>query len=313
MEPYTLDSCLTFGYRGGLYNHNDKKLGDQLECQYARCTREPADFKEECKTTARLIAVQAKNIGRKPVLMLSGGLDSEVMTMAFMEAGVDFSVVTYEFEAGLNSHEINYVNKFKGRHDLNHTFYKFDIKAWLKSDEAHTMFKNTMVTSAGSLPHMKLIQHIWQEGGVPVVGNGDLYLENTSNGWQYTEMEYMLAWHRFAIDNKILCSTAFFQHTPEIVLAAVRHPVFQRLGTGLNSSANIIFKNSRYVKCEMYREIWPELEKRQKFHGAELIIKTVLSVDAQHHLPVSFNDKVQIPFGEFESMLQMITNPVPHS
>ena len=51
----------------------------------------PTSFKDECLRAARLIGEAAD----KPILvLLSGGIDSEVAARCFLEAGVPFEVVT---------------------------------------------------------------------------------------------------------------------------------------------------------------------------------------------------------------------------
>ena len=97
MLPYTLDDHFAFGYGSGLFNPDDKTTETPLWCTYSRCSRNPGTFREECVLTAKLLSERMQAMQREPALMLSGGMDSEVVVKAFIEAEVPFSVWTFRF------------------------------------------------------------------------------------------------------------------------------------------------------------------------------------------------------------------------
>ena len=222
-------------------------------------------------TTAALIAQQAEGLNRPIYLMLSGGMDSEVVAKGLIEAKVDFRVITFRYRNGLNGHEIRFVERFIKKHRLKHQFFDIDILRYIKSAEAANIMVASKAASFILLPHMALMNHIWFDlGGVPVLGNGDIYLEN-KNGWSYVELEYMLTWYRHAVSNGILGGIGFFQHTPEVALAMLREPKIELIGRNLDAYANRTYETSRFVKYAIYRKHWPDLEIRPKFTGNELV------------------------------------------
>jgi hypothetical protein len=217
MLPYTLDNNLTYGYCGGVFNPKNKLSVDSLNCSYARALRVPGTFKEECINTAKILGQEAARLNRVPMIFLSGGLDSEVVVKAFIEAGVDFQTVTFKFKDNHNQHEIHYVEKFCKHHGITPRYLEIDIIDWLETTEAKDLFVNSYCTYTEMLPHMKLMNTVWNDwGGMPVLGNGDLYVVRDINPvwrmqdrtasqyiWKYVEYEYILAWFRHAVSQNL--------------------------------------------------------------------------------------------------------------
>lgn len=305
MTPYTLDDNLQFGYGAGLFNGAQKTEPNSLWCSYSRATRIPTSFSDECVRTAELVKSQADAHKRPVYVLLSGGLDSEVTAKAFVEAGIDFQPITFRFPNKLNEHELVYVRKFCDRHGLEPQYYDLDIKSWATSQEAKELFVNSQAHFYEMVPHMKLLDVIWHKyGGMPVMGNGDLFMEQTETGWQYIEFEYILAWFRHAIHSKILGGIGFFQHTPEMTLAALRDPQMEKIGFGTDVTANTLLKDGRMAKYVMYRKHWPDLERRPKFNGGELLHKFYheLAEPLRQARTVQFNDKWTMPYAQFRAM-----------
>ena len=304
MKPYTLDEAFTFGYKGGLYNSFDKDQSP-LQCSYFRAQRRPIDFQTECVRTAKLLAQQAAELGRAPTVLLSGGLDSEVVVKSFIEAEVPFEVRTFRFPNSLNDFETRYVDKFCSRHGLKPSYYDLDIQPWAQSAEAAEFFRLSNGEFFEMLPHMKLMQEVWDSGGLPILGNGDVYLEPVNKTWVYVEFEYILAWFRFAIARGILGGIAFFQHTPEQTLSMVQEGRIERLGFGRDKVGTAVLKNSRHLKYDVYRRYWPDLEKRPKFNGGE-------KLHAFYHklaepLRTGYNGRWTQPYSDFRANLEPIS------
>ena len=307
MRPHTLDDHFTFGYGDGVFNPHEKSETAHLWCDYSRCSREPLTFPEECLSAARLISVKAAELGRPVYVCLSGGMDSEVVALAFKAAGVPFTAITFRFDNALNAHELRFVNRFVAQHQIPHVFYDMKILNWIKSAEAEEMFQGAQAASFNLLPHMKLMDHIWFElGGLPVLGNGDMYLENGAEGWKYVELEYMLSWYRHAIRRGVLDAIGFFQFTPEITLSMLREPKLVRLGRNLDTYANKVYQTSKYVKYAIYRSHWPGLAMRAKYGGQEFV-QTQYEEQAALLLQARsdrFIDKYELTYDAFRAKLE---------
>ena len=280
MLPYTLDNHFTFGYGDKTFNVEEASPHLNFWCNYSKAKYIPTSFKEECIKTARSLGESAKVLGRKPTILLSGGMDSHIVVKSFLEAGIDFHSVTNRFYRDLNNHETMYVDRLKKEHKFSHEYVNIDIEKFFKSDEAMSMADETFCAYPQMLPTMKLMQRVWDHGGMPILGNGDFYAFRYINPkwrlidfnepkyvWEYIEYEYILAWFRYAIKHGIVGGIGFFQHNPEIVLAmGIEDHIVQTI-TGDNEGK----QSTRSRKYEVYKKYWPELENRQKYHGGEKI------------------------------------------
>lgn len=299
MLPFTLDTHFTYGYHAPFSDE-----GGPFWCSYSRAAREPLRFDKECEAVATALSVEAQAMGRRPTILLSGGLDSEVVVKSFMAIGADFDTITLRFN-GHNEHEMELVAKFVARTGVNHRYLNIDLIKYLNSETAAELFHGARCVSAGMVPHMYLMDHVWFElGGMPVLGNGDLYLENLNGRWAYVELEAMIAWFRHAVRRGILGGIGFFQYSAEVTLAAVRHPAFQRLGSGFDVSANRILQNSRAIKYKMYHELYPDLARRPKFSGYERIKGFIEQKTSDLGPHKNFDQKFIVPFDQFQKLLE---------
>jgi hypothetical protein len=280
MLPYTLDNHFSFGYNGVDFNLKDASPLVDFTCKYSKASYMPESFKEECIKTARDLSYSANQLGRVPVILLSGGLDSHVVVRSFEESGAKFHTATTRFAKGFNEHELVYVEQIKHQLNLSHEYLDIDIETWLSSDEAMYLAEQSLCAYPQMLPTMKLMKRVWEQGGMPILGNGDFYairninptwrlLDSTAPKykWEYVEYEYILAWFRFAIQNKILGGLGFFQHTPEITLAMgiEDHIVSMIQGSDEGKQST---RSSKYL---VYKKYWPDFQDRQKYHGGEKI------------------------------------------
>jgi hypothetical protein len=310
--PYTIDNHFTFGYNGIPFAEKKNYETDKFFCTYSRCSREPGTFKEECINTAREVSEQAEKLSRTPYIFLSGGLDSEVVTKAFIDVGVEFKVISFRFKDNFSSHEMHYIDKFIEKHGLDHSYYDIDPN-WLTSDEADAYFEQSQCSQSEMLPHMKLIDYVWNNlNGFPVLGNGDLYVSKDiavdwifdkskpKYQWNYIEYEYILAWNRFAVRNKILGCLGFFMHNPEIVLAMMQDPDMKKC---INNE--IPYKmSSRSTKTVVYIKSWNDLEPRLKYHGSEQLGGLCIELNRKYSTKFRTTSIWEIPVNKFKEMLQ---------
>jgi len=300
MINYSHNNYLTFGYGGGVFN--DKALGDNVAYHFTRCTRQPGSFQEECRRTALTVYEEAKVVGREVYVLISGGLDSLAMVKGFVEAGVPFKTATYSFKNGLNEHELEHVRSLVAEHDLDNSYLELDALKWLKSSEANEWFHKTNCCELGTLPLMKLMQHVWFDlGGYPVFGGGDMDVIKENEQWYYSRFESFLS--RFWFSERFGLGTfvSFFQHTPEMVLSILNEPEIQRAGLGNDKLANTVLNELKIVKYKVMHRIWPGQRRRPKFGGTELIHNQIISTEEAwvRERAVRFDETWKVPFAEF--------------
>jgi hypothetical protein len=289
-----LDRNFSYGYDGGLYNLRSSPVS-KFECHYQQAQRQPESFREECLRVCEQISDYAQQESRIPVILFSGGLDSEIVIRAFIDSGRPFRVAVNRFAGDLNSHELYYAERFLTEQGLTAEYLDIDIAAWLDSEESLAMAALSHCPYSEMLPTMKLIEHVYSNmQGVPVLGNGDFYARIVDDQWQYVEFEYILAWMRYCVAREIPGAINFFQQTPEIVLAMAKDPLIMR------TIKEGIEPNLRSTKYEIYKQHWPDIEIRIKFNGAEKIQDLCDRVNQQHLVKyAAYTDKWLMPLGKF--------------
>jgi len=310
--PQTIDDHFVFGYNQVPFSRKINVDLDQFFCRYSRCRRVPNSFKEECIQTARDVQNQSQNLNRTPFIFLSGGLDSEVVVKAFIDAGVKFKAISFRFTNNLSSHETYYIDKFVIKHNLDHQYY--DIESdWVISNQAEQFAEQSQCSMSEMIPHMKLLKHVWDNlNGFPVLGNGDLYVSKDISvewifdrskpkyQWNYIEYEYILAWNRFAIYNNILGCLNFFMHNPEIVLAMINDPnMFKCVHDEIQYKLS-----SRSTKAVVYIKSWNDLEPRAKYHGSEKLGGRCVELNKKYMSTYRTVDKWSVPIDQFIKMLE---------
>lgn len=307
MLDYTAGNYLTFGYGGRVFG--DKQVGDSVQYNFTPCTRTPGSFQEECRRTAELIYQQAVEQGREVYVLVSGGLDSVAMVKGFVEAGIPFKTATYSFKHGLSEHELEHVRDLVQLHSLNHTYLEIDAEAWLVGSEAHEWFHKTNCCELGTLPLMKLMQHVSENlNGLPVFGGGDIDVIKENGVWFYSRFESFLSRYWFSERFGLSAFISFFQHTPEIVLSALQEPEICKAGMGLDSMANAVLNELKIVKYRAMHRIWPGLKRRPKWGGTEQIHHKIIHTELawQKERQVRFDETWKVPFADFVKSLQAL-------
>jgi hypothetical protein len=225
---------------------------------------------------------QAQELGRPIYILLSGGLDSAVMVKTFKEANVPFRTATYVFANGLNSHEMQYVQQLQKSEQLDWYHLYIDAHRWFNSSEARTWFFETDAWELGTLPLMKLMQHVWCDlGGFPIFGGGDIDIVKQDGTWHYGRYESFLSRYWAAEIIGIPQFVSFFQHTPELTLSMLNEPIIKRAASGQDPLANKLLTDLKAVKFNVYYKNWPDLRRRLKFGGTELIHSWLGPLEAQ--------------------------------
>jgi hypothetical protein len=177
----TIDENFAYGYGNAVHNLRDHPNAD-FKCYYARAKRTPASFRDECVRVCEKISDYAISQNRIPYVLLSGGLDSEIVVRSYVESNRDFRVVTNRFLNDLNSHEIEHVENLCNSLGIKPHYIDIDVKKWLVGKESSKYAQESQCVYAEMLPTMKLMNNVFfKMNGTPVLGNGDLYVSKEIN------------------------------------------------------------------------------------------------------------------------------------
>jgi hypothetical protein len=301
-----LDENFSYGYDDQTYNLRSR-ANSQFNCYYKKSSRKFLSFREEAKLVAEKISDHCRTNNKIPIILLSGGLDSEVVVRSFLDSGREFRTISNKFNDNLNDHEIDYIEKFKNDFDFLHQYREIDIIDFYRSQRCRDLIDISKCTVPEMLPTMDLIDYVYNIlGGIPVLGNGDFYVSKDDNEgnivWNYIEYEYILAWIRFCVEQDITIAPGFFQYTPEIVLSMGRDPIMQHLFKNSPEGK----KSSRSKKYLVYKKNWIDISLRPKFHGGEKleeICKELRNTICQEYK--EYTELWKMPVDSFLNMLEL--------
>ena len=158
------------------YFYDDKN--SKFEIQFKKVTRSVGSFKEEAIRTAQYIR---EHTDKTIYIAAGGGIDSELVCKAFMDAGIDFTVFTVKMSNSQNQFDIKMANDF---------CKKFNLKQVTVDLDPHEFFTNGIqrfidagYQSTGIYRYYQLftLEAIDKLGGCCVFGAGETNYHSIDN------------------------------------------------------------------------------------------------------------------------------------
>lgn len=236
------------------------------------CSRKPLSWKEELVVAASLY----KQIPKPKFLAMSGGIDSEVMALSFIEAGVEFTPFILKYSVAdeiINSYDISLALEFCKKYRLDPLVYEIDPNVFLDMAYDKEYFDYDEVVDIYQFVQIYIINAIEKLNGMVVLGSG-------IQMWRYPKdtlllrifSAYLNSLHY--IESKNLCHwPAFFWTTPELIRSYVDTTIVKQSFS--NPSSFKLKESFEKVKAELYHATFPDLVRREKFHGYELFYDRV--------------------------------------
>jgi len=285
----THNNHFKFGYDGGFFNVPRIKWN----IEYGKISRPIKSFGEECLLTAELI--YNEHAKSKPIyLCLSGGIDSEIIALSFLEKKIPFVVAIMRFNDGLNEHDIKYSIDFCLTNNINYKIFDLNVEEFYL-DDAKYYADASIGSSATLLTHCWLIDEILKLGGYPILGSAECFLWKSikidyipgfspykNEQWYMWEREVMATTYRFLLHKNSDGCPGFFQFTPEIMLSFLKEDrIIDLISNKINGKLT-----SENAKFPIYKKYF-DIQERPKYTGFELILK--------RYYPIMFESVKQYP------------------
>jgi hypothetical protein len=228
-------------------------------------SRKPQPWKDELIIAAK----EYTKFNRHLFVSMSGGIDSEVTAISFLNAGIPFTplILQYEFNNKiLNNYDIKYAFEFCTKHNLSPMIHSVNPVEFVKMATSDDYAKYTQIAGVYMYVQIYLINLVEDMNGM-LVGGG------TEQNWRYsTELEFCirssyLTAYQYMYDNNLKHWPSFHWTTPELIRSYIDVPVVKK---ALEKPKN--FKIKDYVnsiKIRAFHENFPELILRKKYHGYE--------------------------------------------
>jgi hypothetical protein len=265
-SPHSLHNHLGFGY-GKLPVLNMPKLPFSETIGQADTNR--MSWWEECKISARLIKERYGEI----MLCLSGGIDSELMVCAFLDAGVNFKAMVLKYvdryKNCINVQDYNNAMKFCNTYNINPLEITLDIVTDIIDGAYKQYYIDSVPETHFLLPTLYtqsfMIELCNKMGVLPVMGSDQIELKTNSQGdvcIGETLFSLGLAAPTWAHHKGLDLIYDFFMYTPNQIVSYLDHVVAE-------SPTNIGYE---FKQCMSYKYGSEKLlRQREKSTGYEYI------------------------------------------
>lgn len=276
---FSYQNHFKFGYDGSWFCRRSTPEQAWV-VRYGRSHRKSKNWYEECIETARLIRQQTK---LDLWVLLSGGIDSEVVLRSFVAAKIEVRTAIMRFRNNLNEHDIQYAVKTCDELRVAYKIFELDIVDFFESRKAFEYVELAYPISPQFVATMWLMDQV---PGYPILGSGECYLvkrnlshlasgfsqahftpdglNNDEEQWDLWEKENVASWYRFLLAREKEGCAGFFQYNPENMLAFLLDEDVQQL-TANKIEGKVSTASSKY---KIYKKYFPLIE-RPKYTGYE--------------------------------------------
>jgi hypothetical protein len=267
------------------FTYNDKPFvfrtsnADRFGTTVGKCGGPAGDWRFENQRAAKLIFSKARP-GQRIRLFYSGGIDSEVMVMAFIDAGVPFDCVIIDMGTEINGHDTAYAYKFCNQHSISYQTVKVDPIEFVNTNQHFLYNQEYQVKQLAMMIVMRALDMLSKDdiyllgGEIFMTREIDLDQFYSSNNTQYTFSWYNyvredndISYFKYALLKRVNLITEFFCYTPEQMLSYLEDPLLVDL-----VNDRIDYKYSLMSsKSNVYSRYYT-FEPRPKYHGYENVM-----------------------------------------
>ena len=201
-------------------------------------------------------------------VLLSGGIDSEVMVRTFKELGIKHNTFIFRYEDDLNIRDINSSIQICEALNIPYKIIDFNLSKFYET-EAADIFAKTLVPDVASLSRFKWLDYL---DNVPVFGEGEPYWKRDLGGdykkkspWSFhlTERQFFIGLNSHYVNRPIVGE--WYLYTPDITISHYREPLIQNLLDDI-----LIGKESTLSsRLPLHRNYWPDIRDKSKLTGYE--------------------------------------------
>ncbi len=260
MPQFSRNNAFEFGYNRTPFSLR-KSTEDRYFLRFAPCTDQPGNFRDECLRAAREIYATIK---RPPSILMSGGVDSEVVAESFRVQGIPFRAIIFKFEKNLNQHDVEWAIKYVQDHKVNFEIIPFDIVRFYKSEEIKHLAQITLCPYPMLITQAKMVDFLQARGDFALGGGSDPRYRYINNQWLYFTEEYEDCAKRLQIIKGFSAQVSFFLWRSEIFYAHASDPFIEKIFSVKNPEKTFSYQ----YKHEFLKQHF-NVKSREKFRGYE--------------------------------------------
>lgn len=242
-----------------------------------KCSGPAGSWDFECVRAARLIYSKARP-GQRIRILYSGGIDSEVVVMAFQQAGIPFDCIIVDM--GVNQHDTQYAHRYCQAHNIPYQILYVDPSDFVAKGLHFHYHQEYQVKQLAMMIIMKVLDTLSNDdiyilGGEIFMSREvdvkEFYATNSSTysykWYHYVREDNDISYFKYALATNKTIISEFFSYTPELMYSyLVDSTVVDLVNDRIDYKYGLLStKPSVYAK-------YFEFEPRPKYHGYENIM-----------------------------------------
>lgn len=271
---------------------------DFLSIRFAGCGREPMGLASECINSAQIIHARYG----QPIVLYSGGLDSEVILASYQALGLRPRVIV--MDNGFNAFDLRNARAYLEYNRMPYEVMQFDFAQMLDSGEAEDLCTRFQCSQIGLAGHLKGIEAYCRQGFVitgddPCIQREVDPVSNTAD-WYFMAREPYYAQMKVFLTHGVDGCLSFLEYTCEQWYAFWRDPIMQ----WLVSPQQDRWHNSNNVKYDVYARRF-FLRRRRKSTGVEQLASRIESMNAELSLKHPLLSDLELKYPYARMMREM--------
>lgn len=202
-------------------------------------------------------------------VLLSGGIDSEVMVRTFKKLGIAHNTFIFKYENDLNIRDVKSAVDICDSINIPYKIIDFNLSGFFSSNESKDIFEKTLVPNLATLAFIKWMDYL---DNIPIFGEGEPYwkrdlIEDYSkkSTWSLKFFERIFFITLTKSFHKRTAIGEWYLFTPYIYTSFHKESTMKDL-----LDDKIIGKQSNLTsRIKIHQSIWPEIKDKIKLSGFE--------------------------------------------
>lgn len=258
-------------------------------------------WKEELLVGVRNI-VESTN---KPIyVLMSGGIDSEIVARILMDLNINFKVLTVRYEYDLNKHDTNYAIRFCEKYNIEQEIVYLNAKEFYSTGIEKYIEQGYRARNIYHYLQLFLLEQLERLGGFGIGGAGEQVYYTINNEVCIRIRPDITLGLDFCKNNNINHHLWLNLSSSEVYGSYLKTDLIELL-----TSDNNYYINPDYNSVEkilLCHRFWPEMERRNKYTGFEHLEETI-RIPKQKELGDRFPDLeyLYIPIKKIKEELKL--------
>ena len=227
----------------------------------------------------RLYRIQAaarckEMLGARPVLCLSGGVDSQAMIQCWTEAGIEFDVAVLVFDKELNKQDVDHARLYCSQRNITPVEIPLSITRFLAT-ESYDLAVKYKCNSPQFATHYKLFDILRDRGYTGICAGGVYPYYSQREGWKMPHTSATINFVEYSQKNNFPAMGSFLSYSPELAwtLGILSIPFIDTFENSRSQEWLNIMNARRYQSKvgAMQLHGFDVIPQSQKYTGFELV------------------------------------------